>query len=129
MRKFVQGICIPLDGFTCKQPEDNNNEINQENFALAEKEKEISALQSKMENSANKAQQADKVYGELKTLYPGILHGLIKPQELKDSTHTVTLWQVFIQTRNRVPNSEETKMKNWLKTRLEPDSIKLVLTR
>jgi len=107
----------------------NNNEINQENFALAEKEKEISALQSKMENSANKAQQADKVYGELKTLYPGILHGLIKPQELKDSTHTVTLWQVFIQTRNRVPNSEETKMKNWLKTRLEPDSIKLVLTR
>ena len=111
--------------------EDNNddNEVNQVNLALAEKDKEISALQNRIANITNREQQAVKVYTELKTLYPGILNGLINPQQLKDSTQTIILWQVFIQTRNRISNSEETKMKNWLKTRLEPDSIKLVLTR
>jgi uncharacterized membrane protein len=107
----------------------NDNEINQVNLALAEKDKEISALQNKISNVTNRELQAVKVYDELKTLDPGILNGLINPQQLKDSAHTIILWQVFIQTRNRVSNGEETRMKNWLKTRLEPDSIKLVLTR
>jgi hypothetical protein len=107
----------------------NDNEINQVNLTLAEKDKEISALKNQVANLGDREKQAGKVYGELKTLYPGILHGLIKPQNLKDSTHTITLWQVFIQTRNRVSKVEETKMKNWLKARFEPDSINLVLTR
>jgi uncharacterized hydrophobic protein (TIGR00271 family) len=111
---------------------ENNNagsEINQVNLTLAEKDKEIDALQYKITSAANNEQQADKVYSELKALYPGILHGLIKPKELRDSIHSITLWQIFIQTQNRVSNTEETKMKNWLQARLEPDSFKLVLTR
>ena len=106
-----------------------DNEINQVDLALTEKDKEITALQNRLSGFTSREQQAEKVYNELETLYPIILKGTIKPQEIKDSSHIITLWQVFIQTKIRVSKSEEIKMKNWLKERLEPDSVKLVLTR
>ena len=106
-----------------------DNEINQVDLALTEKDKEIAALQNRLSGFTSREQQAEKVYNELETLYPIILKGTIKPQEIKDSSHIITLWQVFIQTQIRVSKSEEIKMKNWLKERLEPDSVKLVLTR
>ena len=106
-----------------------DNEINQVDLALTEKDKEIAALQNRLSGFTSREQQAEKVYNELETLYPIILKGTIKPQEIKDSSHIITLWQVFIQTQIRVSKSEELKMKNWLKERLEPDSVKLVLTR
>ncbi len=131
LRRYGLVKCV-LDvkqGFAYLTKDNNDNEINQVNLALAEKQKEIDALQNIIKNSVNKDQKAKEVYSELMTLYPGILHGLINPQELKDSTRNATLWQVFLQTKNRISNTEETTMKNWLKARLQPDSIRLVLTR
>lgn len=110
----------------------NNNEteaINEVNLTLTLKDKEIDTLQSRIDTIAQNNKKAEQVFKELKTLYPNIKNGVIKPEQQTDSLRIYMVWQVFAQSHYRVSYKEGLTMRKWLKERLNPDSVNLVLTR
>lgn len=68
---------------------------------------------------------------ELKSLYPDLLNYSINNIEIKhlDTNRLDTVTLAFLNFNKQVSNTERTRLQRWLKSRLQSDSLKLVLDK
>lgn len=98
--------------------------------ALEEKEKKQQALQSQLDSVNNYRALSDKLYAELKTQYNSIKSAILEPSivHTTDSTENRT-FLVLLTTTIDLSKSEQKKIEDWLKVRLDGRQISLVVKR
>ncbi len=121
-----QGFAYLSENNSNTNTSDNLKELN---VALLEKDQQINTLRDSINKISKNEKRAIEVFNEMKVLYPTIINGVVKPSATKDSTQVVTTWNILIQTKRGITRDERDKMKNWLNTRLQPDSVSLIFTR
>jgi uncharacterized hydrophobic protein (TIGR00271 family) len=115
-------------GFSFNSDEKGNDDLNQIGLALNQSCKENKLLKSKMDSVSNQYELSQKIYKELKILYPDIKEAIIKPIPInQDSSKNQKFTYLVILTQSKKINKNENeKLNKWLQERLGNTKVQLI---
>ena len=101
------------------------SQVNQLTQAVATKELEIQGLKHSLDSISSQQTMARQVFRELRVQTPEIASVTMRPSvEFTDSTST-NLYIASIRLTKRISTEQKQKIEDWLKVRLQTQSIKL----
>ncbi len=106
-----------------------NDQINQLGLALKQTEAQRLNLNAKLDSANNQQLISQQLFKEMKAQYPGLKEAVIQPvgMETDTSAKQQDIYFVFLDFKPSLPRSEQVKLENWMKIRLNKPEIKLVL--
>lgn len=120
-------------GFAYLEPTSNNADkrYTMLSNALMLKEKQQTLLQAKLDSITNEKKLSAQVFAELKVQYPKIKSAIIEPSmAFADNATTRKLYLVLINMEEQISSNDRTKIKKWLRVRLQEqhpkDSLGLI---
>ena len=96
---------------------------------LEEKDQELKVMKAAFDSIASKKKLAQQMTGELKTHHAGVKDVLIAYASSIPDTITAHRPIIFIRSNGSISRSQQRKITNWLKVRLQSDNINAVFTR
>ena len=107
---------------------DQNAQFSQLTLALTEKEKQLKSMQAPLDSIVFQGKLSAQVFAELKTQYPALQNAIIQPALiLTDSSNTKLSYLVLLSFPKSLQVNDKKKIENWLKVRLNQESVKLVI--
>ncbi len=102
------------------------NEVYKKDNSLSEKDKSIALLEQKIEENTFDNKQ---LLAEVKVLFPSIQSVAASRQNIAshDSVRTATI--LMYSVKSKLNRTDREKLRNWMRTRMDVDSIDLVETR
>ncbi|MCY7293734.1 MAG: TIGR00341 family protein [Ferruginibacter sp.] len=110
----------------------NNNNIEEEQLsqltrALDAKEKKEKLLQLKLDSVNNQQKLSKQIYAELKAQYPALKNAVLQPSySINDSNASKQTFLVLLSISAKLSLGEKSKIKSWLKVRLNQQNINLI---
>ncbi|MGB5108447.1 MAG: TIGR00341 family protein [Formosimonas sp.] len=98
--------------------------------SLLDKEQQVAQLQKVIDTQNNKTVDMRDIPAELHALYPQITDVWLSQGEAwqaGDGSQNTPIDILNIRTKKRLSRTEQTKIKEWLRTRLHSDSVKVVI--
>lgn len=95
--------------------------------AIRQQEDYNKNIQLQLDSIAATKNTGRQVYDELKAQYPNIKNAVIEPVTIwSDSTKSEAAYLVALDLARPLPNTEKTKIENWLQVRLKVKTIRLI---
>ncbi len=114
---------IIQQGFSYLQKENNSVLPNPLAFALNEKEVQIKQLQRELNSLTTQNQLSKQLFKELKTQYPNLKSMIVQQATNQTDSSQQKIWIAHLQTSNHLENFDKRKVNEWLKVRLQLDTI------
>lgn len=98
------------------------------NLALAEKDAKIHRLNTRIDSLENPKREGERVYRELKALYPAVNSLVLEPVTTHTDTLVQTGWLALVHSGNRLPTPDREKIDGWLRTRTRQKTLQVHYT-
>jgi uncharacterized hydrophobic protein (TIGR00271 family) len=103
-----------------KKKEDQPNPLT---FVLSEKDMYIQQLQLQIDSIKSQNKFSKQLYLELKTQYPNISSCIVQNAVNQTDTSQQKIWIALINSTEKWENSDKSKINDWLKVRMQLDTI------
>jgi uncharacterized hydrophobic protein (TIGR00271 family) len=111
-------------GFSSVQ--DNNNEpSDQLTKIINDKEIQIQLLKSELNNINSQQQLSKQIFRELKIQYPILQSCILQSATLNNDSSNKNVWLAIVSTKCKMEEKEKIKIENWLKVRMNIDTLKI----
>ncbi len=114
-----------LQGFAYLKDANSDDQKSQLNVALNIKDKQLQALQAKLDSFASKEQLSRQVFKELKTHYPNLESCILEKAVNHTDTVDQTIWIAMLKSNKSLHPEDQQKIEAWLKVRMNISKIKM----
>lgn len=116
-------------GFTyINNDEGQNEQIKELNSLLQSKDQQLASFLKYSDSITGLTSLTARIYQELKVQYPKLTNAIIQPSVIfSDSLHTTQTYLVLLSLKEKLSLPEKRKLENWLKIRLQQNSLTLIL--
>ncbi len=116
-----------FSNLTVDEIKQNDGRYVQINEALAEKEIELNKLRTTVDSINNNQKTAQDVFEELRVYYPSLNQAIIGPSLMIEKNQKPARITVAVLSFSEViPQTDKTKITNWLKLRMKTDSLTII---
>lgn len=109
--------------------ENKDNKIDQQTsqltIALTESEKHIRSQQQMIDSLLNNNQLSEQIHKELKAQYPNVQSTILQTATAQTDSIRKDIWLGVIQSSSKWNANDKTKIKNWLKVRVNSDELEV----
>ncbi len=111
---------------------DKYDNLNDERILLKDQihslRQTLEKKESTIDSILRKEKYGEKLLGELKALYPQVVGASYSETYLYHDTISTDVRSeiIIIDTKSKLSNSTKTKIKNWVKKRLNSDNVKVI---
>ena len=103
----------------------NNDQENTLSNSLNEKSKQLELLTFKLDSIYKQKDLSKQVYKEIKAQHPSVESIILQSSTLIADSIQKNVWISNIKLKSKLSDEEMSKLKNWLKVRLNTDEIKM----
>ncbi|MBP6511272.1 MAG: DUF389 domain-containing protein [Bacteroidia bacterium] len=114
-----------LQGFAYLKDANSDNQKSQLTVALNIKDKQLQALQAKLDSIAIKEKIGHQVFKELKTHYPNLESCILEKAVNHTDTVDQTIWIAMLKSNKSLHPEDQQKIEAWLKVRMNISKIKM----
>ncbi len=126
----LEGAILEIkQGFTFMKDVGSEDRLSQLTFAMKRMEEERLMIKLDLDSLNDQSIISKQVYKELKTQYPDLREAIIQPVKVNiDSVQgQVSTHLVVLSLQDKLNKSEQKKLEEWLKVRLNNENIRLLI--
>jgi uncharacterized hydrophobic protein (TIGR00271 family) len=112
-------------GFTYITDNKSDQKTNQISMALSESEKQIRAQQNIIDSLVSDNSLSQQIHKELKAQYPQVQSTILQTVTSHQDTTKRDIWLSVIQSNKKWDVKDKTKIKNWLKVRINATELEV----
>lgn len=116
-------------GFTFVKDVGSEDRLSQLTLAMKRMEEERLMIKMDLDSLTNQSAISQQVYKELKTQYPDLKEAIIQPVSVNSDSlqGQIATHLVVLSLKNKLDEPDQRKLENWLKVRLNNESIRLLI--